>query len=56
MASFITDIVTPVATFVVEQVTVVGNLILDNPILGMTFGVVLLGAGCGILKRLISVR
>lgn len=56
MTTFITDIVTPVASFVVEQVTVVGNLILENPILGMTFGVVLLGAGVGILRRLASVR
>ena len=52
MASFITDIVTPVATFVAEQVTVVGNLILENPILGMTFGIFLLGAAVGLLSRL----
>ena len=52
MTSFISDIVTPVATFVAEQVTVVGNLILENPILGMTFGIFLLGAAVGILSRL----
>lgn len=53
MASFITDIVTPVSTFVVEQVRTVGELVIEMPVLGMVFGVFLLGAAVGIISRII---
>lgn len=53
MATFISDIVTPVTEFVIEQVRVVGGLVIEMPILGMVFGVFLLGAGVGIISRII---
>lgn len=53
METFITNVVTPVANFVVDQVEVVANLILEMPMLGMVFGIFLLGAAVGIISRII---
>lgn len=52
MATFITDIVTPVANFIMEQIPDVGALILDVPILGMTFGIFLLGGAVSMLSKI----
>lgn len=54
MATFITNIVTPVSTFIMEQIPDIGQLILDVPILGMTFGIFLLGGAVSMLSKIMS--
>lgn len=53
MANFITNIVTPVSTFIMEQIPDIGQLILDVPILGMTFGIFLLGGAVSMLSKIL---
>lgn len=53
MANFITDIVTPVSTFIMEQIPDIGELILSVPILGMTFGIFLLGGAVSMLSKIL---
>lgn len=52
MATFITDIVTPVSSFIMEQIPDIGELILSVPILGMTFGLFLLGGAVSMLAKI----
>lgn len=54
MATFITNIVTPVSSFIMEQIPDIGQLILDVPILGMTFGIFLLGGAVSMLSKIMS--
>lgn len=54
MATFITDIVTPVSTFIMEQIPDIGELILSVPILGMTFGIFLLGGAVSMLSKIMN--
>lgn len=53
MATFITNIVTPVSTFIMEQIPDIGELILSVPILGMTFGIFLLGGAVSMLGKIL---
>lgn len=53
MATFISDIVTPVSTFIMEQIPDIGELILSVPILGMTFGIFLLGGAVSMLSKIL---
>ena len=53
MATFITNIVTPVSTFIMEQIPDFGELILSVPILGMTFGIFLLGGAVSMLGKIL---
>lgn len=53
MANFITNIVTPVSTFIMEQIPDIGELILSVPILGMTFGIFLLGGAVSMLGKIL---
>lgn len=52
MATFISDIITPVSTFVMDTIPDIGELILSVPILGMTFGLFLLGGAVSMLAKI----
>ena len=53
MATFITNIVTPVSTFIMEQIPDIGELILSVTSLGMTFGIFLLGGAVSMLGKIL---
>lgn len=53
MATFITNIVTPITTFIMEQIPDIGQLIMDVPILGYVWGIALLGAAVSMLGKIL---
>lgn len=54
MSDLLTNQVTPVANFIVDQLPEVGNAIATDPVLGLTLGFLVIGGVIGLFGRLIS--
>lgn len=53
MSTFITDIATPISTFLVTQIGTFSTTIMETPLLAMTVGILLVGTAVGFISRLI---
>lgn len=53
MQNLITNQITPMVNFVVEELPEVGNAIATDPVLGLTLGFLVIGGVIGLFGRLI---
>ena len=53
MQDLITNQITPMVTFVVDQLPEVGSAIATDPVLGLTLGFLVIGGVIGLFGRLI---